>query len=86
MRKACKFCGLAIAPSIINSIKPKILSQFFNSDIPQDEHSLASMDRLKISELVYKFAFNKVSDGDAETKRQFRDTLESGFSRLQTLK
>jgi len=86
LRKACKFCGLAIAPSIINSIKPKILSQFFNSDTPDDENQAATSERLKISELVYKFAFNKVIDGDSETKRLFRDTLESGFTRLQALK
>ena len=30
LRKACKFCGLPINPSTINTIKPKILSQFVN--------------------------------------------------------
>ena len=36
LRKACKYCYLPINPSTINTIKPKILSQFVNDEKEQN--------------------------------------------------
>lgn len=89
LRKACKFCQLAIPPASINSIKPRILSEFLNSDLSQDQENATNQGQsgsIKISELVHRFAFNKNHDMDPNVKRLFRDLLEKNFQKLENLK
>lgn len=87
LRKACKFCQLAIPPASINSIKPRILSEFLNSDLTSDsEGGHNRTPSIKISELVQRFAFSKTHEMDPELKRLFRDVLEKNFQKLETLK
>lgn len=87
LRKACKHAGLAIPPTTINSIKPKILSQFLKDEAsgPGDGEP-RQMKSLRITDLIYKFAFSRTIEADSEKKRLFRDVLENGFERLEALK
>lgn len=86
LRKACKYCQLAIPPSAINSIKPRILSEFLNSDLSvEGEHANSHRPAIKISELVHRFAFNKTQEMDSDMKRLFRDALEKNFQKLENL-
>lgn len=87
LRKACKACQLAIPPASINSIKPRILSDFLNSDLTApNENGPNHVPSIKISELVHRFAFNKSVETDPEIKRTFRDVLERNLHSLESLK
>ena len=93
LRKACKFCGLSIAPSMINYIKPKILSEFLNSDSikasqnkPNNPSDVPPILQFKISDLIQKFAFVKVWEIDSDLKQQLKDVLSQKFAKLKELK
>lgn len=56
LRKACKYCSLPINPSTINTIKPKILSQFVNSG--HDQNSIEQKSQEK-DDLIQKHPNNE---------------------------
>ncbi len=87
LRKACKFSGLAVSPATINSIKPKILSQFLRIEGgASGSGSSRSDSRLRMSELILQFAFGKECEIGQETKRVYRSVLEHGLEQLERLK
>lgn len=52
LRKACKYCGLLINPSTINTIKPKILSQFVNNEFRIEDCRDLDFENQKIEGLI----------------------------------
>lgn len=87
LRKACKYSGLAVSPATINSIKPKILSQFLRTEGGPVGNGGGRPDgRLRMSDLILQFAFSKDCEVSQDSKRLYRGILEQGLDQLEQLK
>ena len=77
LRKACKYCGLLINPSTINTIKPKILSQFVNNEFRVEDCEDLNFESVKIEGLADQPAAEREGLRRSQLVRQFESEFLS---------
>lgn len=89
LRKACKFSEFPIAPAIINTIKPKILSHFLETPIEFESDIDAEMNitgPMKMSDIIKKFAFSKSNDSGFKLQDKWKWIINRHLSLLEKSK
>lgn len=88
LRKACKASGINIGSNVINSIKPKILSEFLNTPIKSQNCPLKKgpSEIIKMRDFVQKFAFNKISEFKLNFDSEERKVIHESMLKMQNMK
>lgn len=89
LRKICKYTGISLKPITINSIKPKILSNFLNTMMKVESEEGASnpeKTKIKMSDVVQKFAFDKSPELENSSRTDLKSVLTTHISLLNKSK
>lgn len=88
LRKACKASNITIGSNIINSVKPKILSQFLETPLRVQSQALraGSVEPFRMRDFVQKFAFNKMNELRFCLAPEEKELLWDCFRKMQAIK
>ena len=88
LRKACKVSGLKFCSTIINKIKPKIISEFLNlpNKSPEGSGSVDNKTVYHMRDIIQKFAFSHVSEIIPSFLEEEKQSLNSFMIKIQKMK
>jgi hypothetical protein len=88
LRKACKASNISIGSNIINSVKPKILSQFLETPLRVNSPSLRTnpSEAFRMRDFVQKFAFNRMNEIKLNFEPEEKELLWDCFRKMQVMK